>query len=77
MVEKNQGGRTYIYFFMFCILSQNFFILPQNQLSSDKLFLFTLQLAVVTAHMFTMERFIEFYFELGLYKVIVHSVVLQ
>ncbi len=28
--------------------------------------MFTLQLAVVTARMFTMERFIEFYFELGL-----------
>ncbi len=41
-------------------------VLSQNQLSSDKLFLFTLQLAVVTACMFTMERFIEFCFELVL-----------
>ncbi len=34
----------------------------QNQLSLDKLFLFTLQLAVVhTARMFTMERFIDLF----------------
>ncbi len=30
-----------------CVPSQNFCVLSQNQLSSDKLFLFTLQLAVV------------------------------
>ncbi len=48
--------------------------LSQNQLSSDNLFLFTLQLAVITARMFTMEWFIQFCFELGLNKVIVQSV---
>ncbi len=59
-----------------CVLLQRYLrslancVLSQNQLSSDKLFLFTLQLAVVMARMFTMERFIEFYFELGLNKVI-------
>ncbi len=64
----------------FCVPSKNFAflrktfafsckdicVLSPNQLSSDKLFLFTLQLSVFTARMFTMERFIEFYFELGL-----------
>ncbi len=56
---------------MFCVLSkrlrylEKLCVLSQNQLSSDKLFLFTLQLAVVTARIFTMERFVEFYFELG------------
>ncbi len=49
-------------------------ILSQNQLSSDILYMFTLQLAVVTARMFIMERFIEFYFEIGLNKVIEQSV---
>ncbi len=63
------GGKNI--FQMFCVPSQNFCVLSQNQLSLDKLFLFTLQLAVIhTARMFTMERFIEFYFELGLNKVI-------
>ncbi len=33
-----------------------------------KLYIFTLQLAVVTARMFTMELFIDFYFEFGLNK---------
>ncbi len=53
MEEKN-------IFEMFCVLLQ-------NQLSSDKLFLFTLQLAwFIQLCMFTVERFIKFYFELGL-----------
>ncbi len=51
-------------------LAKIFCALSQNQLSLDKLFLFTLQLAVVTACMFTMERFIEFCFELRLNKVV-------
>ncbi len=39
-----------------CVPSQNVCVLSQNQVSSDKLFLFTLQLAVVTAPMFTMAQ---------------------
>ncbi len=49
-------------------------VLSQNQLSSDILYMFTLQLAVVTARMFIMEQFIEFYLEIGLNKVIEQSV---
>ncbi len=55
------------------VASQNFCVLLQRYLSSDKLFLFTLQLAVVTAHILTMERIIEFCFILGLNKVIVYT----
>ncbi len=46
-----------------CILSQNFCVLSQNQLISECL-LYSLQW-FIQLRMFTMERFIEFYFELG------------
>ncbi len=64
--EKNLGWEERIFFKCFAFSRKDIYVLSQNQLSSDKLFLFTLQLAVVTASMFTMERFIGFYFELGL-----------
>ncbi len=47
VVENIWGGRKKIVFVF--AFSQNFCVLSQNQLSSDKLFLFTLQLEVVTA----------------------------
>ncbi len=78
MSGKSLGWEEKIFFKCFAFPRKTFefsrkyiCVLSQNQLSLDKLFLFTLQLAVIhTARMFTMERFIEFYFELGLNKVI-------
>ncbi len=69
------GGKNIIQ--MYCILSLNFSILAQiylrslakllqNLLSSDKLFLFTLQLAVVHTAPYVHNGVVEFYFDLGL-----------
>ncbi len=60
MVGKKNHGSWKNRFLMFCVLSQ-------NQLSSEKLFLFTLQLAVVHTALYVHD---EFCFELGLNKVI-------
>ncbi len=71
-LKKTWGGRKSFFFQMFCILSQNFCVssqnlcrkdircTSQNELSLDKLFLFTLQLAVFHS-MFTIERFIDLF----------------
>ncbi len=66
MCNKHNRELSFDYFSNVLRSRKDICVLSQNQLSSDKLFLFTSQLAVVTACMFTMERFIEFCFELGL-----------
>ncbi len=74
MSEKNWVGGKYKYLVLskqFCVLLAKFAILLANTSCSlsQQLSSVTLQLGVVhTARMFTMERFIEFYFELGLKK---------
>ncbi len=47
VVGNIQGGRKYIFFKCFAFCRKDICVLSQNQLSSDKLFLFTSQLAVV------------------------------
>ncbi len=62
MCNKHNRELSFDYFSNVLRSHKDICVLSQNQLSSDKLFLFTSQLAVVTACMFTMERFIEFCF---------------